>query len=201
MKLLIHWQALALFMHLTTSFAQLGKTKTPEGCRKLNTDADWPPQKIWEDAMPGIEYLRSTFSRATTPDYRYQVRSVPDVQRALKFAQENNVRVSIITTGHDYLGRSTASSGLLIDLSLLRGIRISESYTPTLEGVPDVAWDQKPNVITPKEGVQAAATFGPGVLGQPLNSALNPSKLFAVTGAEGMIVVRQCTEKHPLIKL
>jgi hypothetical protein len=186
MRLFQHWQAIALLIYSTPSFAQLLKTKTPEGCRKLNTDTDWPAQKAWEDAMPGVEYLRSAFKRGTTPDYRYQVRSVPDVQRALKFAQDNNIRVTIITTGHDYLGRSTASSGLLLDMSLLRGIKIHESFTPTAEGVENVTWDQKPNVITPKPGVQAAVTIGPGVLGQPLNTALHPSGLFAVAGSECM---------------
>jgi FAD/FMN-containing dehydrogenase len=155
----------------------------PAGCRKLNTDSDWPLPAAWKAVLPKV-ILRPANVK-TGPDYRIRVESVEDVQKALKFANENNIRVSIIATGHDFMGRSTAASGLLIDVSLWKGIRVQESFVPTKEGVQGVTMGQKANVIIPKPNVQAAVTIGAGVLTQALNNALSPSKLFTLGAAHG----------------
>jgi FAD/FMN-containing dehydrogenase len=175
---------LALVAFSATTWAETA----PAGCRKLSTDSDWPTKAQWEAALPGvIEIARSFIGGGTHPDYRYRAKYAEDVQRAITFANSNNIRVSIIASGHDLLGRSSAASGLLIDISLLNGINVLQSYTPTPQGAPAVRAGQSANVITPTPGAQAAVTVGGATPGQFLNNALSRSKLFVLGGAHGKV--------------
>lgn len=94
------------FFVLLFSLAQLiaGRTtSTPEGCKKLATDADWPPLAEWKAAMPEVEVHKQT-AGLKHPDYVLQAESYKDVQNAVKFCAKNNIRLIIITSGHDFLG-------------------------------------------------------------------------------------------------
>lgn len=176
------------FIHTTVLlFTSLGAqaTTTPAGCRKLNTDEDWPTQAQWEAALPGVVATAGSDEHGPLPDYRLQARSVEDVQNAVRFAKEHGVRLSVLTTGHDQLQRSDAGSGLLIDLSLFQGARVMPSYTATTEGLPFVGIDREAETIEPVEGQQAAVSFGPAVAGLPLNYAVSKSRLFTVSGGAG----------------
>ncbi|KAI6715417.1 FAD binding domain-containing protein [Diplocarpon mali] len=156
----------------------------PAGCRKLSTDADWPAPEVWAAAIPGVvpNSVKGTdkVTAGGVSDYRIRARSAQDVQNAVRFASQHNIRIAVITTGHDQVGRNDAASGLLIDLSLLRNVRLAESFTATTDGVP-WANSTETNIIVPQEGVQAAVTFGPAVAGFPLNQIIAPSGLFSVT--------------------
>lgn len=168
-------------------FASIGiqATETPAGCRKLNTDTDWPTHEQWEAALPGVVATNGSDEHGPLPDYRLQARSVEDVQKAVRFAKEHNVRLSVLTTGHDQLQRSDAGSGLLIDLSLFQGSRVMQSYTATTEGLPFVGIDTEADAIELVEGEQAAVSFGPAVAGLPLNYVVSKSGLFTVSGGAG----------------
>lgn len=176
---------LFLVFHLCT-FAS--STLAPAGCRLLHTDEGWPAQEVWEASLPGVIKTKGSDANGPFPDYRLRVKNNGDVQAAMKFAAQYNIRLSVITTGHDQLGRSTAGSGLLIDLSLLGGVRLSESFTPTMTGGEDLDHSAEPNVIDPIPGVQAAVTYGPAVAGLALNYATAKSNLFVVSGTAGMCV-------------
>jgi FAD/FMN-containing dehydrogenase len=156
----------------------------PPGCRTLRTDADWPSFDAWKAELPGVVPLKETPGVAS-PDYRLRVTTAEEVQKAINFANKHNIRVSVIATGHDFLGRNTAASGLLIDVSMLDGINVLESFTPTKKGVKDVKSGQKANIISPKPGTQAAVTIGGGVMTAGLNKALSPSKLFTMGAGHG----------------
>lgn len=175
-------------------FASIGTkaTETPAGCRKLKTDIDWPTQGQWEAALPGVVATNGSDEHGPLPDYRLQARSVEDVQKAVRFAKEHNVRLSVLTTGHDQLQRSDAGSGLLIDLSLFQGARVMPSYTATTEGLPFVGIDTEAEAIELVEGEQAAVSFGPAVAGLPLNYVVSKSGLFTVSGGAGK-------QKHKII--
>lgn len=168
-------------------FAGLGTQAiaTPTGCRKLKTDTDWPTQEQWEAALPGVVPTNGTDEHGSLPDYRLQARSVEDVQAAVRFAKEHNVRLSVLTTGHDQLQRSDAGSGLLIDLSLFQGARVMPSYTATTDGLPFVGLDTEAEAIELVEGEQAAVSFGPALAGLPLNYAVSKSGLFTTSGGAG----------------
>lgn len=172
---------------LTYGVQATRKTTTPAGCKKLNTDTDWPSPEAWHSALPGVIPSPNKTDRwGPLPDYRLQAKSIEDVQAAVRFAKEHNIRLTILTTGHDQLGRSDAGSGLLIDLSLFQGARVMQSYTPTTEGLPFVGMNTTVHKIEPVECRQAAVSYGPAVAGSPLNYRLAESGLFTVSGAAGM---------------
>lgn len=159
--------------------------KTYKTCRKLPKDPDWPSPEIWDAALPGVIPIQQNATTGPLPNYRFRAQSAEDVQAAVRFATEHNVRLSVITTGHDQLGRSDAGSGLLLDLSFLRGVKVHESFISTESGTDRLDHTKEPNVITPVPGVQAAATFGPAAAGLYLNYALHSSGLFSMSGASG----------------
>lgn len=75
---------------------------TPPGCKALLSDKQWPADAVWRKAFPGVfRKLKGT----EAPDYMVQAKSVKDVQNAVNFARDNNVRLTIIATGHDFHGR------------------------------------------------------------------------------------------------
>jgi hypothetical protein len=178
----------ALLVVSATSNAAPNDNTTPEGCRKLKIDVDWPTLAAWKTAIPGVT---AGNAGPQGPDYRIQVKDFADVQNAVKFATKNNIRVTIITTGHDQIGRSDSSSGLLIDLTKLNGINVLESFTPTPKGA-DSPKSNKANTIIPKPGVQAAVTIGPAVSTQTLNDGLSASKLLSMGPTHGMSRIGIC---------
>jgi FAD/FMN-containing dehydrogenase len=153
----------------------------PEGCRKLPSDSDWPSLETWKAALPGVQPKEA--SCGTCPDYRFVVKSISDVQKAVKFAVQNNIRVSVIASGHDFLGRNTAGSGLWIDTSKMNKVKILESFTPTTKGAEPP--EGPVNTIVPKPNIQAAVTFGAGINTQELNDLISPSKLFTMGAGHG----------------
>lgn len=195
-SLLIHhfkMKSLILVQILSILPSAIGTT-APSGCRKLANDSDWPPLSAWQSAIPGVILNTDTDpSNSSLPNYRIRAHNASDVQNAVKFAAAHSIRLSVITTGHDQLGRSDAGSGLLIDLSELKGVRVLESFEPTTEGAESPDPSGVPNTIIPKEGVQAAVTFGPAVAGLALNYAVNGSGLFTMSGAAGMSPLPICS--------
>jgi hypothetical protein len=77
-----------------------GKTTTPAGCRKLSTDVDWPADAEWKKVLPEIVARSKTLAKGVyRPDYKVQAESIKDVQNAVKFCAQNNLRLTIIDTG------------------------------------------------------------------------------------------------------
>lgn len=136
-------------------------------------------------ALPSVIQNNVTGSGGPSPDYRIQVQSACDVQGAVQSATGNNIRLSVITAGHDQQARSDAGSGLLVDLSMLRGVRVLESCAPTEQGAESLDHNAPPNTIVPKEDVQAAVRISPAAVGLGLNYTVANSSLFTVNGAAG----------------
>ncbi|KAJ4300816.1 hypothetical protein N0V90_002904 [Kalmusia sp. IMI 367209] len=172
-----------------TLCAQSRVTTTPAGCRKLKTDVDWPSHAQWEAALPGVIATNGSDIHGPLPNYRLQAKSVEDVRKAVRFAKDHNIRLSVLTTGHDQMLRSDAGSGLLIDLSLFQGSRVMPAYTATTEGLPFVGIDAEAEPIKLVEGEQAAVSFGPALAGLPLNYAVSKSGLFTVSGGAATVAV------------
>jgi hypothetical protein len=108
-----------LLIHLLLAFAEpphgdshslrLDKPDTPKlpapvGCKKLPQDADWPSPDVVKSELPGWEAPMPDGDKKH-PDYIYEVKTVSSVQRAVRFVAKHNIRLSIINTGHDFLGR------------------------------------------------------------------------------------------------
>jgi FAD/FMN-containing dehydrogenase len=159
--------------------------QTVEGCTLLSTDSNFPTLEAWQKALPGVLPRRTGNSSPTRPDYRLTARSVTDVQNAVQFVTKHNLRLSIINTGHDYHGRNDAPSGLSLDVSQLRGVRVSPSFIPTEHGAKSPVPGMQVEVINQVPGQQPAVTFGAGVVGSEINRAIKSNKLFIVSGGAG----------------
>ncbi|PGG95888.1 hypothetical protein AJ79_09825 [Helicocarpus griseus UAMH5409] len=158
--------------------------ESPAGCRLLNTDAEWPAPDAWLAAFPGVVPGNDT-EAANRPDYILAAMDVETVQAAVKFAADNNIRLTVVSSGHDFLGRNDAPSGLGLDISGLTGVKVLESFTPSESGAESPSGDV--NVIEPVPGQQAAVTFGAGMSTQALNDAIDSSKLFTIGAAHGSV--------------
>lgn len=77
-----------------------------------------------------------------------QVENSDDVQKAVKFAANHNLRLAVKSTGHDYLGRSAAAGSFLIWMHKLKSITITDSFTtcgttsPAVTVAGGVMWDE-----------------------------------------------------------
>jgi len=74
----------------------------PQGCKLLASDKGFPSAETVKQMLPKAAFKEpGTFG----PDWVLRATSVEDVQDAVLFARENNVRLTILTTGHDFGGR------------------------------------------------------------------------------------------------
>lgn len=162
-------------------------TRAPAGCRLIHTDEGYPSEADYRAALPGVVRRPAVAAKGDEgnvhPDFRLRAMSYADVQKAVDFARTRNIRLTVINSGHDFLGRNDAPSGLSLDVSLLGGINVLEEFVPTTKGAAKPG--SKVNVIIPKAGKQAAVTIGVGLSTQKLNDALSPSKLVTVGAAHG----------------
>ncbi|KAI1743716.1 putative 6-hydroxy-D-nicotine oxidase [Xylaria scruposa] len=63
------------------------------------------------------------------PSYAVNISSVAQIQLAINFARNTNVRLVVKNTGHDFLGKSTGASALSIWTHNLKSIDYIEHYT------------------------------------------------------------------------
>lgn len=74
-------------------------------CKLIPEDKDWPVKAVWESVLPGVVARGTQDAKLKRPDYQLTVTSVEQVQHAVKFASENNIRLTVLNSGHDFLGR------------------------------------------------------------------------------------------------
>lgn len=58
--------------------------------------------------------------------YAVNVTGSDDIAQTIRFADENNIRLVIRNTAHDYVGRSTGAGGLAIWTHFLQGVEVTE---------------------------------------------------------------------------
>ncbi|KAK4032940.1 hypothetical protein C8A01DRAFT_20055 [Parachaetomium inaequale] len=63
------------------------------------------------------------------PSYVVNASSVKDIQLAVNFARNRNIRLNIKNTGHDFSGRSTGQASLSIWVHYLKGLEFVPEYT------------------------------------------------------------------------
>ncbi|KAJ3876731.1 FAD-binding domain-containing protein [Lentinula edodes] len=118
-----------------------------------NSSTTEPPANVTQSCGQGS---------GDVPLFAILAESASDIQAGVNFARDHNLRLAIKSSGHDYLGRSTARNSLLISTHKLQNISLVDNFT--VGGV-----DQG-----------SAVTIGSGV---PLNS------LYTALKAEGKIFV------------
>ncbi len=82
-------------------------------------DADY---ESWRQSMV---FHRSKPDRY--PDMIVQVRSVEDVQAAVRYAADNKLKITTRSGGHNATGASLRNGGLCIDVSSLNGVQIDDT--------------------------------------------------------------------------
>jgi hypothetical protein len=183
--------AFAVLVPLATctaiSSSTLLESDSAASCKTVLGDTTWPAKSVWRKAMPEIESWKAK-GAWKQPTYRLDATTVDEVIAAVNFTKEHNIRLSIITSGHDFVGRNDAPNGLSLSVSGLKGARVSSSFTATNNGVPSVDSKTKPNVLPP-QSQQAYVTFGAGYNTRELNNLLAPSRLFTLGAAHASVSV------------
>jgi FAD/FMN-containing dehydrogenase len=75
-----------------------------------------------DEDYAAAKQIFNTYYDAETPAAVVQVASTQDVSAAMTFAAENNLRVAARSGGHSYLGVSSATGVMIIDLRRLRDV-------------------------------------------------------------------------------
>jgi FAD binding domain-containing protein len=85
---------------------------------------NWVNDTCWP--FPGLSF---NCSGAGYPEYVVNASTVQHVQAGINFARENNVRLVVKATGHDFRGRSTAPNSLSIWVHNLKGLEWHDNFT------------------------------------------------------------------------
>lgn len=73
-------------------------------------------------------------TQGNVPPVGVDARSAADVQAAVNFAKQHNLKLVVKNTGHDFLGRSTAHGGFLIWTHRMKDLSYNPTFVP--EGAP-----------------------------------------------------------------
>ena len=84
-------------------------------CKTVVGDGDWPKYEVWTQALPNVKPV-VVIGRDAHPNYFLAARSINDVKDAVNFANRYNIRLSVISSGQDYLGRYGFSTALRAQL-------------------------------------------------------------------------------------
>jgi FAD/FMN-containing dehydrogenase len=94
--------------------------------------------------------------------------SPDEVQTAIRFAKQHNLRITIRLTGHDGTGRSSGRGSVQINVNRLKNIEFVDDFTP------------RGGDASESEG--RAVIVGAGVLGTELQEACQGHGLNVMTG-------------------
>lgn len=150
------------------------------------------------DADPSI-----ACTQGNIPLYAANVSSAQDVQKAVMFAGKHNLRLVIKSSGHDFIGRSTAANSFSIWVHHLQDITLHDAFIPTdvfAKPVTAVTIQSGVSLVTMYEAlaernwvvVAGAATTvagGGGYIGGGGHSFLSPTYGLAVDNALQFTVV------------
>ncbi len=93
--------------------------------------------QLLQPADPGYDDARKVHNGLIDkrPALITRCRGVADIVDAIKLAREHNLEVAVRGGGHNVAGRSTIEAGVMIDLSLMTGIRVDpEARTARAQG-------------------------------------------------------------------
>ncbi|MFJ9829552.1 FAD-binding oxidoreductase [Streptomyces sp. NPDC101160] len=93
--------------------------------------------------LPGdaaYEDVRNVFSHQGSPDVVVRCADAEDVRKAIAFAREQNLRISVRSGGHSNAGLSTDEGGIVIDLSALNTVEVLDAETGLVRVGPGATW-------------------------------------------------------------
>ncbi|CAF3385349.1 unnamed protein product, partial [Rotaria sp. Silwood2] len=83
----------------------------------------------WENSSCSAFLLNITCTQGAVPRLAVNATTVEHIQTTLQFVSKYNLRLVMKTTGHDYLGRSTAAGSLLLWLHYMKNMTLVRQYT------------------------------------------------------------------------
>ncbi|CAF2668844.1 unnamed protein product [Rotaria sp. Silwood2] len=100
------------------------------------TNSTWRADQIgsmqnynWENVSCSGDPGNVTCTQGSIPRLGINATTVEHVLATIRLASVNNLRLVIKSTGHDYLGRSTAADSLLLWLHHMKNMNLLEQYT------------------------------------------------------------------------
>ncbi|CAF2749830.1 unnamed protein product [Rotaria sp. Silwood2] len=159
-----------------------GKTYDAQACTLAKaqwSNSTWRGDQLgamqnhnWENSSCSILTNSTACNQGSVPVYAVSAISPEHVQETVRFATANNLRLVIKSTGHDYLGRSTAAGSLLLWLHQMKTMTLIERYS-SCSG----------------ETISNAARIGAGVQWGEVYRWLNAYNLTAIGGASATVSV------------
>jgi FAD binding domain-containing protein/berberine-like enzyme len=108
----------------------LGRSAVQELGQSLRGNLLLPGHPAYEDARRVINAQMDKH-----PALIVQPRGSVDIKNAVDFARESNLLVAVKCGGHSPSGKSTCDRGMIIDMSLMRGVRVdSDARTARVSG-------------------------------------------------------------------
>lgn len=98
------WLSFSVFASLQLVACAPPRLSDLGDCKVLPADSNWPSTEIWKESLKGVQ-ARGKDAADGSPDYRFNANTVEKVQVAVKFAAKHNLRLSILNSGHDFVGR------------------------------------------------------------------------------------------------
>lgn len=120
----------------------------------------------WENSSCSIFYNSTTCNQGSVPIFAVNATLPEHVQATIRLVKAHNLRLAIKTTGHDYLGRSTAFGSLLLWLHHMKNMTLMRNLS-----------------LCTGETVPYAVRLGAGVQWGDVYSWLAPYRLTAIGGA------------------
>ena len=100
------------------------------------SNASWRSDQVgamqnhnWENSSCSVFFRNTTCNQGSVPILAVDAILPEHVQATVRFASKHNLRLVIKTTGHDYLGRSTARGSLLLWLHHVKNMTMIDRFT------------------------------------------------------------------------
>ncbi|GAA2213702.1 hypothetical protein GCM10009850_091650 [Nonomuraea monospora] len=132
--------------------------------RRDGIDYDAIPPALTQSAVePGdaaYARVRSTYLRGGSPGLVLRPGTPDEVSQAVRYARTQPVKLSIRSGGHGISGRSTSNGGIVIDVSRLNTIEVTDKATRRIRVGPGARWGEVAAALAPHGWALTSGDYG-----------------------------------------